>query len=220
MKVQLPLTQATALFDQSASSAGDFAALNLITYRLRTNAMREDRQRIESLLRTLELRLDPPPELAAAVAQARQLLEMEPIDRGRPSSSYVRILRSLTTRVEALRVSAATYTSAPQGADVKPIHARLGRTAEAHGGNVCWFHHDRGLSDWPLWERPGWQRLQRLIQGKWITLLTVESASDLVPPICVNEPQWGRRGLETWLYGWGIRLVCRTEADPEAGALR
>uniref|UniRef100_A0AAU2V916 Uncharacterized protein n=1 Tax=Streptomyces sp. NBC_00003 TaxID=2903608 RepID=A0AAU2V916_9ACTN len=219
MKVELPLAQATALLDQSSKGAGNSnAALNLIIDRLRTDAMQADRHRIESLLRTLELRLDPPPELATAVAQARQLLEMEPVDHTRPSSSYVRILRGLATRVETLRVSAATYASAPEGADVAPVHERLGRTAEAHGGNVCWFHHDRGLSDWPLWDRPGWQRIQRLVQGRWITLLTVDSAADLVPPMCVGEPQWGRRGLETWLYGWGIRLVCRAEA--EAGAPR
>lgn len=218
MKVQLPLAQATALLNQSSNGAGNLVTLNLIADRLRSAAMREDRQRIESLLRTLELKLDPPPEVATAVTQARQLLEMEPVDRTRPSSSYVRILRSLAMRVEALRVSAATYASAPEGVDVSSIHKRLGRTAEAHGGRVCWFHHDRGLSDWPLWDRPGWQRVQRLVQGRYITLLTVESAADLVPPMCVDEPQWGRSGLETWLHGWGIRLVCRAEA--EAGAPR
>ncbi|WP_101387027.1 hypothetical protein [Streptomyces sp. TLI_146] len=178
--------------------------------------MRDDRERIENLLQTLELALDPTAEQAMAATQARQFLELEPVDPTRPSRSYVRALRALIARIEALRVSAATYVVVPEGAEVPQVHERLGRTAEAHGGSVCWFHHDRALSDWPLWDRPGWQHVQRLVQGRQITLLAVESATDLVPPMCVGEPQWGRQGLETWLRGWGIRLVCRTEAEADA----
>ncbi|MFD9791349.1 hypothetical protein ACFWXK_10400 [Streptomyces sp. NPDC059070] len=213
MKVQLPLAQATALLNQSSQQAGDITVLELIIDRLRADAVREYRQRVEDLLRTLGPALDPPPELATAVAQARQFLEIEPANPTRPSAAYERALRTLTARVKALRVAAATYVVIPDGAEAPQIHKRLGQTAEAHGGSVCWSHHDRDLSDWPLWDRPGWQHVQRLVQGRQITLLAVESAADLVPPMCVGEPQWGRDGLETWLHGWGIRLLCRTEAE-------
>ncbi|WP_369374144.1 hypothetical protein [Streptomyces sp. cg36] len=215
--MQLPLSQAKTLLAQPHPEDEGTGSLEQIARQLLCiSAVREDRERIKNLLRTLELAFDPTPELAAAVIQARQFLELEPVDAARPSRAYVRSLRALTARVEALRVSAATYVVLPDGAEAAQIHERLGRTAEAHGGSVCWFHHDRDLSDWPLWDRPGWQHVQRLVQGRQITLLTVESAADLVPPMCVGEPQWGRHGLETWLHGWGIRLVCRTEA--EAGA--
>ncbi|MBD0742968.1 hypothetical protein [Streptomyces sp. CBMA152] len=183
----------------------------------RVTEVRETRLRLRCRLRTLEV---ASPELEPVAAMTRQCLALCPRDPDHPSRRYVRTLRSVLERLESHRVAAAVYTCTPEGTALFPVHQRLEELARECGGSVCWYHQDHRLAEWPLADRPGWQRVGRLIQQRHIGLLAVASMEELIPPysLLTAHPQHARHAFEQWALAHQLRLVCLNDIAAPAGS--
>ncbi|KOU50093.1 hypothetical protein [Streptomyces sp. WM6378] len=175
------------------------------------------RRRLHEAVRTLALVPSPSPELVTAHWRARQMLLMYPADRNRPRPKYVAALSQRLTDLLVHRVAAAAYTCTPELHDLTYLHRRLVRAGEEHAGSVRVILDDRSLHEWPLSLRPGWKRVQRLVEDRQIGMLLVDSADALVPPEEIRDPGWDRQRIEARLASWGIRLVCLADADKAKG---
>lgn len=186
----------------------------------RAASVRTNRRRLAEAVETLSYVPSPSPALAVALWRARQMGRILP---ARPDCPTIKYTASLARRLSELlvhRVAAAAYTCTSEHGDLTLLYEHLGRASAERGGELRFGHGDRGLADWPLPHRPGWRRIQHLVQDRQIGLLIVASADELVPPYQPREPGWEREIVEAWLSSCGIRLVCLSDPAPAGGDAR
>ncbi|MFK0181696.1 hypothetical protein ACIQVR_37695 [Streptomyces xanthochromogenes] len=186
----------------------------------RAASVRVNRRRLAEAVETLSCVPSPSPVLAYALWRARQMELILPADPDCPTVKYT---ASLSRRLEELlvhRVAAAAYTCTRERVDLDTLLERMGRASEERAGSLRFAHGDRSLHDWPLSERPGWQRIQHHAQDRQIGLLIVGSADELVPPAQPRDPAWERQNIQAWLGNCGIRMVCLADCLPAGGGAR
>ncbi|MFE9559046.1 hypothetical protein ACFYOD_37070 [Streptomyces sp. NPDC006703] len=183
----------------------------------RAETVRTNRRRLFEAVRTLAYVPTPSPALVHALWRARQMQQILPADPDFPPVAYAAALARRLDDLLLHRVPAAAYTCTAERDDLDPLYRRLADAAAERAGELRVAHGDRHLHDWPLSERPGWLRVQRLVQDRQIGMLIVASADDLVPPIEPHDPGWSRQMIEAWLGSCGIRLVCLTDRLPAGG---
>ncbi|MER5563755.1 hypothetical protein ABT071_34765 [Streptomyces sp. NPDC002506] len=180
----------------------------------RAASVRANRSRLAEAVETLSYVPSPSPALAAALWRARQMGRILPAHPDCPTIKYT---ASVARRLDELlvhRVAAAAYTSTSERGDLTPLYEHLRRAAAERGGELRFGFGDRGLADLPLPHRPGWRRIQNLVQDRQIGLLIVASTDELVSPDQPREPGWDREIIEAWLSSCGIRLVCLADPAP------
>ncbi|MFF3159093.1 hypothetical protein [Streptomyces sp. NPDC057910] len=186
----------------------------------RAASVRTNWRRLAEAVETLSYVPAPSPALAAALWRARQMQWIEPAHPDCPTIKYTATVARRLDELLVHRVAAAAYTCTSERGDLTPLYEHLGRAAAERGGELCFGHGDRGLADWPLPQRPGWRRIQNLVQDRHIGLLIVASADELVQPDQPREPGWEREIVEAWLSSCGIRLVCLDDRLPAGGDAR
>ncbi|MCT9093490.1 hypothetical protein N4G70_32170 [Streptomyces sp. ASQP_92] len=186
----------------------------------RAERVRADRRRLFEAVRTLAHVSDPSPALARALWRAQQMRQILPVHPDAPRVKYAAALARCVEELLRHRVPAAAYTCTAERVDLEPLYRRLADAAAERAGELRFAHGDRHLHDWPLSERPGWLRVQRLVQDRQIGMLIVDSADVLVPPAQLHDPGWGREMIEAWLGSCGIRLVCLAGRLPAGGDAR
>ncbi|MEU3499510.1 hypothetical protein ABZ726_01650 [Streptomyces hundungensis] len=186
----------------------------------RAATVRANRRRLFEAVRTLSFVPAPSPALVHALWRARQMQQILPAHPDVPREKYAAVLARRLDDLLLHRVAAAAYTCTAERVDTQPLFRRLAKAAEERAGELRFAHGDRALCDWPLPERPGWQRVQRLVQDRQIGMLIVDSADELVPPAQPHDPGWSRQMIEAWLKSCGIRLVCLADRLPAGGDAR
>ena len=186
----------------------------------RAASVRGNRRRLAEAVVTLSCVPSPSPALVYALWRARQMELILPADPDCPTVKYTASLSRRLNELLAHRVAAAAYTYTRERVDLDALFERMGRASEERAGSLQFAHGDRSLHDWPLSERPGWQRIQRHVQDRQIGLLIVGSAHELVPPTQPHDADWSREMIEAWLGSCGIRLVCLTDRLPAGGDAR
>ncbi|WP_167163199.1 hypothetical protein [Streptomyces sp. MBT27] len=186
----------------------------------RAASVRATRRRLFEAVRTLTYVPEPSPALARALWRAEQMRPILPLHPDAPRMKYAATLSRRLDDLLLHRVAAAAYTCTAERADLDPLYRRLADAAAERAGELQFAHGDRHLHDWPLSERPGWQRVQRLVQDRQIGMLLVDSADDLVPPAQPHDPGSSRLMIEAWLGSCGIRLVCLDDRLPAGGEAR
>ncbi|MGW2860996.1 hypothetical protein [Streptomyces sp. NPDC001205] len=180
----------------------------------RATSVRANRSRLAEAVETLSYVPSPSPALAAALWRARQMGRILPAHPDCPTIKYAASLARRLDELLAHRVAAAAYTCTSERSDLTPLYEHLGRAAAERAGELRFGFGDRGLAALPLPHRPGWRRIQHLVQDRQIGLLIVASADELVSPDQPREPGWDRQNVEAWLSSCGIRLVCLADPAP------
>ncbi|MEU2956279.1 hypothetical protein [Streptomyces sp. SID1034] len=186
----------------------------------RAERVRATRRRLFEAVRTLAYVPEPSPALARALWRARQMRQILPAHPDAPRAKYAAALARRLDDLLLHRVPAAAYTCVAERVDLEPLYRRVAHAAAERAGELRFAHGDRHLYDWPLAERPGWQRVKRLVQDRQIGLLLVDSADGLVPPALPHDPGSIRLMVEAWLGSCGIRLVCLDDRLPAGGEAR
>ncbi|MEU8963446.1 hypothetical protein AB0C89_17300 [Streptomyces sp. NPDC048491] len=186
----------------------------------RAVSVRANRRRLAEAVETLSYVPSPSAVLAAALWRARQ---MERILPAHPDCPTIKYAASVARRLDELlvhRVAAAAYTCASERGDMKPLYEHPGRAAGERAGELRVGYGYRAVQGVALPHRPGWRRIQRLVQDRQIGLLIVASADELVSAVQPQDPGWARQNIETWLSSCGIPPVCLNDRLPAGGYAR
>ncbi len=147
----------------------------------RAERVRADRRRLFEAVRTLARSSDPSPALARALWRAQQMRQILPAHPDAPRAKYAAAWPGGWRSCCVTGCRPPRIRAWPSESTWSPCTGACGRRAE-RAGELRFAHGDRHLHDWPLSERPGWLRIQRLVQERQIGMLIVDSADDLVPP--------------------------------------
>ncbi|MYV95976.1 hypothetical protein [Streptomyces sp. SID1034] len=186
----------------------------------RAASVRVNRRRLSEAVETLSYVPSPTPALAEALWKARQMGRILPADPDCPTVKYTAAVARRLDELLAHRVAAAAYTCTSERGDLTPLYEHLGREAGERAGELRFGYGDRGMHALALPHRPGWRRVQNLVQDRLIGLLIVASADELVSSGQPQEPGWDRQIIEAWLGSCGIRLVCLDDRLPAGGDAR
>uniref|UniRef100_UPI003F4953A3 hypothetical protein n=1 Tax=Streptomyces sp. CA-136453 TaxID=3240050 RepID=UPI003F4953A3 len=186
----------------------------------RAASVRTNRRRLSEAVETLSYVPSPSPALVHALWRARQIELILPLNPDCPTIKYTAAVARRLNDLLVHRVAVAAYTCTREHVDLDILFERMARASEDRAGSLQFAHGDRSLHDWPLSERPGWQRIQRHVQDRQIGMLIVGSADELVPAAQPHDPGWSRQMIEAWLRRCGIRLVCLADRLPAGGGAR